>query len=399
MDSIDREGWLDRLTRRFRKPDPERLAWEAPLRAELMWRLLALSVLAEILFLALWAAGVVRTAVFPWIGLESIGLLLLAVWLLRRRKVETAGPLLVVALSHVPGFLIPEYGVESAAPALLLPTIIIGGLAIGGYFLAGWTVVCTLILLWGSRFDGNFDLALLLFWIGSYAVTAYLAWLFSSHLENLLAASRRAEEDRREAVVQERTRLAREMHDTLAQGFTGIVVQINAAEQKTAAKEEPIWQHLEKARALARESLEEARRSILALRTSTPPTDLLHAIEERARRLLFDDSIEIETLREGTARELPEEARNELERVGQEAVANAIRHAGASRLRILLQYEARAVTLRVSDNGRGKSAGARGLGIQGMEERMRRLGGELAIDAAAGRGTTVIARLPLESVG
>ncbi len=225
------------LTRRFRRPDPARLAWEQPLRAQLLRRLLILSLLAEILFLGLGFAGVVRSALFPWMGFEGLALLLLSGWLLRRGRVAMAATLLVISLSHVASFIMAAYGAGSGAPALLLPTIMISGLVIGGYFLAGWTAVCAALLIWVST-PREAQWPMILFWGGAFAVTAYLTWLFSSHLESLLAASRRAEEDRREAVVAERTRLAREVHDTLAQGFTGIVVQINAAEQKIAREKE-----------------------------------------------------------------------------------------------------------------------------------------------------------------
>ena len=122
--------------------------------------------------------------------------------------------------------------------------------------------------MWLSAATSGIAWAPILFWCVLYVTTAYLVWIFSFHLESLLAASRRAGDERRDAVLEERTRLAREVHDTLAQGFTGIVVQINAAEQAAGTKDPDVWGHLEKARALARQSLEEARRSILTLRTS-----------------------------------------------------------------------------------------------------------------------------------
>jgi signal transduction histidine kinase len=325
-------------------------------------------------------------------GFESLAILLVCGWFLKRGKVAVAAALLIVSLSHIAAFVMAEYGPSSAAPALLLPTIIISGLVIGGYFLGGWTATCAFLLLWISAPISNTDWPLILFWCATYAATAYLTWLFSSHLENLLAASRRAEEDRREAVVEERTRLAREIHDTLAQGFTGIVVQINAAEQIAAEKNREVWSHLERARALARQSLEEARRSILALRSSGPEQpDLLRAIEGTARQLLVDESVQLEAVREGEACDLPSEVESELLRVGQEAVTNAIRHSDASKIRLLLQYLPHRVTLRVADNGNGLAANSRGLGIQGMEERMRRIEGDFEIVAQEGVGTTVVA--------
>ena len=229
-------------------------------------------------------------------------MLLIAAWFLRSGKVATAGALLVVSLSHVAAFTMAQYHVASPAPALLLPTIIICGLAIGGYFLAGWTTICVGLLFGMSSRAGDLDYPAIILWCGVYVATAYLIWLFSSHLEALLAASRRAEEERREAVIEERTRLAREVHDTLAQGFTGIVVQINAAEQIAGEKTPEVWSHLERARTLARQSLTEARQSILALRsTGSGPTIYSRDCATTARQLLVDDSVQLETKREGEA--------------------------------------------------------------------------------------------------
>ncbi len=392
MEFLGLDGALRRLARRFRKPDPKRLAWEQPLRARLLRRLLVLAAAAEILFLVLAYADLVQSRFFPWIGIEALLLLLISIWLLQQEKVAVAATLLVISLSHAAAFVMAASGAGGAAPALLLPTIIIAGLVIGGYFLAAWTAICALLFLWISATTSSIAWPASLFWCGLYATTAYLIWLFSFHLENLLAASRRAEEDRHEAVVEERTRLAREVHDTLAQGFTGIVVQINAAEQIAAEKNADVWGHLEKARALARQSLEEARRSILALRSGGPEQmDLLQAIERTARQLLVDDAVQFEVVREGPAFHLPDAIERELLRVGQEAVTNAIRHSGARKIRVAVAYLSDRVQLCVSDDGRGVSPGARGLGMQGMEERMRRIHGEFKIVASNGAGTTVTA--------
>jgi signal transduction histidine kinase len=220
--------------------------------------------------------------------------------------------------------------------------------------------------------------------------------LFSSHLERLLEAATRSGEERREAVVEERIRLAREIHDTLAQGFTGIVVQINAAEQVAPDRNDQTWDHLEKARALARRSLDEARRSILLLRSSDlDESDLLRANEKLGRHLLVDDSIHLEAMREGDACELPGAIETALLRVGQEAVANAIRHSGARTIKVLLRYLPHEVMLRVSDDGKGSLSNAPGLGIRGMEERMRRLGGDLKIVAGPVMGTAVCASVAI----
>lgn len=383
---------LDQIASGFRKPNPERLAWELPLRAQFVSRLLILSGLAEISLFVLGYAGVVRSTFFPWASFDSLFILLISAWYVRKKNVVTAAALLLVSLSHVAAFIISAYGPRSAAPALLLPTIIISGLVTGRYFLGAWWAICVAILVWVSWVSSPLDVQAILFWSVGYAATAYLIWLFSSHLERLLEAASRSGEERREAVVGERMRLAREIHDTLAQGFTGIVVQINAAEQTTPDKNEETWSHLEKARALARRSLDEARRSILLLRSSDlQDSDLLSAIEKIGRHLLTDESIQLEAVREGDAYELPDEIETELLRVGQEAVANAIRHSGAKKISISLHYLPHEVMLRVSDDGTGSLQRAPGLGIRGMEERMERIRGNLEIIAQPQVGTAVCA--------
>jgi signal transduction histidine kinase len=306
--------------------------------------------------------------------------------------VVTAAGFLLVSLSHTAAFIISSYGPQSAAPALLLPTIIISGMVTGRYFLATWWAVCVAILICVSTASSGLDWPAILFWSAGYAATAYLIWLFASHLERLLEAATRSGEERREAVVGERLRLAREIHDTLAQGFTGIVIQINAAEQVASERNEETWNHLEKARALARRSLDEARRSILLLRSSDlHDSDLLTAIEKVGRHLLVDESIQLEAVREGEAYKLSDEIETELLRVGQEAVTNAIRHSGATRIKVSLRYLPHEVMLRISDDGKGSLPDAPGLGMRGMEERMQRVHGHLEIIAQPRIGTAVCA--------
>ena len=383
---------LAQITSRFQKPNPERLAWEQPFRAQLVSGLLIVSALAEIALVILGYVGLIRSAFFPWSIFESLLLLLFSLWALRTKRIETAAALLVVSLSHAAAFIMALSGPRSAAPALLLPTIIVTGLVTGGYFLGTWGMICVAILAWVSWGSSAWDSQAILFWSAGYLATAYLIWLFSSHLERLLEAASRSGEERRDAVIAERIRLAREIHDTMAQGFTGIVVQINAAEQIATDKNTEVWQHLEKARSLARRSLDEARRSILLLRSSDlQDSDLLSAIEKVGRNLLVDESIRLEVSREGDAYALPAEIETELLRIGQEAVANAVRHSSARKIKVSLHYLPHEVTLRVSDNGNGLLQRAPGLGIRGMEERMRRVRGHLQIVAEPAVGTEVCA--------
>jgi signal transduction histidine kinase len=203
-------------------------------------------------------------------------------------------------------------------------------------------------------------------------------------------ASRRASEG---AVLEERNRLAREIHDTLAQGFTGIVIQLEAAEDTLAEDEkEAALAHLARARELARDSLAEARRSVQALRPlALERDDLPGALRRSVEQLTAGTAISIEVVISGLPVTLSEQVENELLRIGQEAVNNAVKHAGATAVMVELSYETNGVTLMIQDNGRGFDSHqpAPGFGLAGMRERANRIGAEIMIDSQPGGGTTV----------
>lgn len=379
---------------RFRRPDPERLRWEQPLRALVLERLLGLSALAVLAALACGAVGHIPTAIFPWDLLEVLVLQAAAWCFLRRGRTAVAAPLYLCSLVHAAGFACGLHGLLHPAPAFFLPGILISGLVVGGYYLAGFTLLSAATLLWVSWMGRPFEGGAYALWCALMLVTAYGTWLFSLHLERLLEASRRAEEARREAILDERMRLAREIHDTLAQGFAGVVVQINAAEQVLPAECEA-WPHLEHARALARRSLDEARRSILALRSGELRRgELLEALLTFARTLGEPHGLVIEGREEGARGLLPEAAEEHLLRIGQEAVTNAIRHAEARTVRLKLAWTPAAVVLAVTDDGHGFDPAARGFGLRGVEERLREIGGTLSLKSGPD-GTALAAHVPL----
>jgi signal transduction histidine kinase len=207
-------------------------------------------------------------------------------------------------------------------------------------------------------------------------------------------ASRQASEG---AVLEERNRLAREIHDTLAQGFTGIVIQLEAAEDTLAEDEkEAALAHLARARELARDSLAEARRSVQALRPlALERDDLPGALRRSVEQLTAGTAISIEVVISGLPVTLSEQVENELLRIGQEAVNNAVKHAGATAVMVELSYETNGVTLMIQDNGRGFDSHqpAPGFGLAGMRERANRIGAEIMIDSQPGGGTTVCCRV------
>ncbi|WP_431278213.1 sensor histidine kinase [Leifsonia poae] len=204
----------------------------------------------------------------------------------------------------------------------------------------------------------------------------------------------------RAATEAERARLAREIHDTLAQGFAGIVTQLQAAEQ--AQDEAARDRHTGAALSLAREGLGEARRSVQALRPAALETAALpEAIAEAARRWSSRTGIPVDVRTIDAARALPTDAEVALLRTAQEALANVERHADAHHVTLTLRHDGRATRLDVCDDGRGfdpSSPGADsvsgGYGLIAMRERLAALAGDLIIESSPGKGTAVRAEVP-----
>src|SRR4029077_12158851 len=169
------------------------------------------------------------------------------------------------------------------------------------------------------------------------------------HLTRLSAESREA------AVIAERNRMARDIHDTLAQGFTGVIVQLEAAADATSkGLANEAEEHLRRARDLARDSLREARRSVQALR----PTALLDQnVAEALKNLISDMTmgtrLRAEFLLQGEAHPLSAELEDDLLRIGQEVLTNTIRHADATEFKAVLMFGAQELRLELRDNGRG----------------------------------------------
>ncbi len=203
-------------------------------------------------------------------------------------------------------------------------------------------------------------------------------------------------------VLEERVRLAREIHDTLAQGFVGISSQLDALALKLNGDMGVVRQHLDLARKMARHSLTEARRSVMDLRTSAlEDHDLPSALTTAARQWVAGSPVHVQVDVFGDNRELPEDVEQHLLRIAQEAVTNALKHAGAHMIWVELEMENRRLRLRVKDDGHGFEPatvlnGAGGhFGILGMRERAERLGGELDLSSEPGSGTQVEVTVPL----
>jgi ligand-binding sensor domain-containing protein/signal transduction histidine kinase len=205
---------------------------------------------------------------------------------------------------------------------------------------------------------------------------------------------------RYEAVLEERARIAREIHDTLMQGVTGVSLQLDSAARRLPAEPQEAKRRMDRALARLDEVVAEARRTILELRSNGQPSSLEQPLLELARILRAEYGIEMEFLVEGSRGALPETLCRHLVSIAREAVFNAVRHSGASRIRLRVEHGRGAVRLVVADNGCGFDATRSAhehFGLTGMRERANSLGGKLEIHSSPGAGTTVEAELPLES--
>jgi signal transduction histidine kinase len=200
-------------------------------------------------------------------------------------------------------------------------------------------------------------------------------------------------------VIAERNRIARDIHDTLAQGFTGVILQLEAVEEATSQRlVAKAGEHLTRASELAREGLREARRSVWALRPQTlEEKDLCEALRDLIQKLTAGTPVRMEFIVQGKPRDLPMKWEENLLRIGQEVLTNVLRHARASKFETELAFNDEEVRLNLRDNGSGfDPAGTYdGFGLQGMRERVEGMGGQLAIQSAKGEGTTISIVLPL----
>ena len=206
------------------------------------------------------------------------------------------------------------------------------------------------------------------------------------------------------AVLQERNRIAREIHDNLAQEILGVSVQLEIVARLMPVSTETARTHLDRARSLVRSSIAEARRYVWDLRSqSLEDRDLPTALAEMTRRLTAETNVQTQFQVSGTFRPLPAQVENNLLRIGQETVNNAVRHAQARTITVNLDFDARNVRLSVRDDGRGfeqqsQSNGTNGhFGLISIRERAEEMGGSVRINSRAGEGSEVLVSVPIES--
>ncbi|WP_051529442.1 sensor histidine kinase [Meiothermus cerbereus] len=247
----------------------------------------------------------------------------------------------------------------------------------------------------------------------SLAFFIFIAFLYSGYalftLELLVRETKAREElertrreleqaSRQAGVLEERQRLAREIHDTLAQGFASIVVQLEAAEM-ASENETSAGRYLEQARNAAREGLSEARRMVWALRPEIlENTSLPEALQRLMRRWQQESGVQAQFTLTGEPRPLHPELEVGLLRIAQEALANIRKHSKARHATLTLSYLGDMVLMDVQDDGVGLQPPTSGsFGLRSMRERVEALGGQMTVESEPGLGTTLAFSLPLYS--
>jgi len=216
-----------------------------------------------------------------------------------------------------------------------------------------------------------------------------------------LQLTRLSAQNRESDLLAERNRVARDIHDTLAQGFTGVIAQLEAAKGAISQRRKVrASDHLDRAAELAREGLREARRSVQALRPLVlEKIPLPAALKDLMERMTTGTTMEAKLCLQGEPRKLPPELETNLLRIGQEVLTNAVRHAHASKFDALVVFESHEIRLNLRDNGHGfdPAKNHEGFGLQSMRERAEDMGGQFSLESSEGNGTAISIVLPLAS--
>jgi signal transduction histidine kinase len=236
--------------------------------------------------------------------------------------------------------------------------------------------------------------------------STFRIWRLEGRAEKQRARTEHAERELRllsqklvRAQEEERRHIARELHDEIGQMLTALKVELGNLDRLRHARTEDYRAHLEDAKQLATQTLVSVRTMASGLRPSVlDDLGLGPALQWQAREFSRRTGVPVEVALDDLPADLPESHRTCIYRVVQEALTNCARHSDAAHIDIDVRREDAVLVLRVSDNGRGLpedgGAGA-GLGLRGMEERVRELGGSFRIESSAGSGTTVKASIPL----
>jgi signal transduction histidine kinase len=225
----------------------------------------------------------------------------------------------------------------------------------------------------------------------------HLAEALANQATLAVQMARLGEQAREAAVLSERNRIARDIHDTLAQGFTGVLLNLEAA-NRTLKKSnlDEAMEHIDLARGLAQSCLQEARLSVSALRPEVSQrADLQQMLRTQVERLLAS-GIHATLRNSGAATDLLPQVEAELARIAQESITNVLKHAQPRQVDVSLVYAPNRITLSIVDQGEGFDVNLRhdGFGLLGMRERAERIGARLIITSTPRLGTRVETILP-----
>lgn len=231
----------------------------------------------------------------------------------------------------------------------------------------------------------------------------FTAQTLADQLAVAIENARLYQETRSMAVTEERNRMAREIHDTLAQGFTGIILQLEATEQALGETNDDVQKHLNQARSLARKSLAEARRSVWNLSPQAlEQLRLDEAIKHEVDRFKHDNGIDATYTQYGERRDIPPEMGTAMFRICQESLANVAKHAQATSVEVVLDFEGSEIDLIIKDNGTGfdlENGGnvgkSGGFGLISMRERALGQNGKFDVQSEKGSGTVIKVSFPL----
>lgn len=207
------------------------------------------------------------------------------------------------------------------------------------------------------------------------------------------------------AILGERNRVARDIHDTLAQGLNAVSMQLELAKNMSALGSAAVLPHVATAHSIVRSCIAEARESIWNMRShALERTDLAGALagvlQQMSEGLPLETKIEVT----GRSRRLAPQLENDLLRIGQEGISNALKHAAATHLTIRIEFDSTQVRLRITDDGRGFDLGAARrapsrFGLNGIRERVAQMAATLQIDSVPGRGTELLVAVALDDDG
>ncbi len=275
-------------------------------------------------------------------------------------------------------------------------------------------MIVAVIVAW-TRMQGEFDPTIVAgpICIAGLAVLAYrLLERDSAARQGLLDALRDAQGDLAEVqhhagVLAERTRLSREIHDSVAQGLTSINLLLQAAEREWTTRPTVAHDHVGHAACTARSSLDEVRRVVRDLAPAEldngDPTALADALHRAGEEAIVDTDTTVTVHVHGTPRAMPADVSTALLRSARGALANVVEHAAATEASVSLTYQPDSVSLDVRDNGIGFNANiiapnrTRGRGLAGIQSRAQHFNGQLAIESTPGEGTTIALSIPVTS--